>query len=62
MKNLRDKTISGIAWNIVSNVVQQVLGFVIGAVLAHLLSPKEFGLIAMITVITGFAGIFSELG
>ena len=62
MKNLRDKTISGIAWNIVSNVGQQVLGFVIGAILAHLLSPKEFGLIAMITVITGFAGIFSELG
>ena len=62
MKNFRHKTVSGIAWNIVSQVGQQTLTFTIGVILAHLLSPSEFGLITMITVITGFAGIFAELG
>jgi len=62
MKNFRHKTVRGIAWNIVSQVGQQTLTFTIGVILAHLLSPSEFGLITMITVITGFAGIFAELG
>jgi PST family polysaccharide transporter len=38
------------------------LTFVIGIILARLLSPREFGLVAMITVITSFASIFAELG
>jgi len=36
--------------------------FLIGVILARLLSPREFGLVAMITVITNFASIFAELG
>lgn len=36
--------------------------FVIGVILARLLSPRDFGLIAMITVITSFVNIFAELG
>lgn len=49
-------------WSVVSQVGQQGLTFFIGIILARLLSPREFGLIAMITVITSFASIFAELG
>jgi PST family polysaccharide transporter len=62
MSDFRDRTISGITWSIVSRSGRLVLTFVIGVILARLLSPREFGLVAMITVITSFAAIFSELG
>jgi len=60
--NLRSKTLSGIVWNIVSQFGQQGLMFVIMVVLARLLSPHEFGLVAMVTVITSFANLFAEMG
>jgi PST family polysaccharide transporter len=36
--------------------------FIISVILARLLFPKDFGLIGMITVFTGFAGMFASLG
>jgi len=39
-----------------------VLNIVSTAVLARLLTPEDFGLIAMVTVVTGFMGIFKDLG
>jgi O-antigen/teichoic acid export membrane protein len=62
MSEFRQKTVSGITWSVVSQVGRQVLTFVISVILARLLSPREFGLVAMVTVITNFAGIFAELG
>jgi len=62
MSEFRHRTINGIAWSVVSRVGRLALTFVIGVILARLLSPREFGLIAMVTVITSFASIFAELG
>lgn len=62
MSEFRHKTINGITWSVVSRLGRLALTFVIGVILARLLSPHEFGLIAMITVITSFAAIFAELG
>lgn len=62
MKDFRYKTLNGIAWSVVSQVGRQGLIFIIGIVLARLLSPTEFGLIAMVTVIVNFAIVFAELG
>lgn len=62
MSEFRHKTLSGIAWSTSSQVGRQILFFIIHVVLARLLSPKEFGLVAMVTVITGFAYILSGLG
>jgi PST family polysaccharide transporter len=62
MSEFRSRTISGITWSIVSRIGRLGLTFVIGVILARLLSPREFGLVAMITVITSFAAIFAELG
>lgn len=62
MDEFRHRTIKGIAWSLVSQVGRQVLAFVIGITLARLLSPREFGLVAMVLVFTGFANIFTEMG
>ena len=62
MSEFRHKTINGIAWSVISQIGRLALTFVIGIILARLLSPREFGLIAMVTVITSFASIFAELG
>jgi O-antigen/teichoic acid export membrane protein len=60
--SLRKKTISGLFWSALSQGGKQVSQFVITAILARLLSPADFGLVAMATVFTGFAMIFGELG
>ena len=61
-KHLKAKTLAGINWSVLSQIGRQALSFVIGVVLARLLSPREFGLLAMVTVISGFALSFMELG
>lgn len=59
---LKKKTISGIIWSFGSQGGKQVSQFIITAVLARLLSPKDFGLLGMATVFTGFVTLFAELG
>lgn len=43
-------------------MLRRVLDFVITAILAHLLTPVEFGLVAMVTVFTSFVGVFTDAG
>ena len=45
-----------------AQIVQQTLQLGIYISLARLLSPREFGLLGMIIVLTGFANLFVELG
>jgi len=59
--DIRQRTISGLSWSATSQVVNQVFTFAISIVLARLLGPKVYGLIGMITVFTGFAGVFGDL-
>ncbi len=58
----REKTLSGIAWNAASRVLNIGLQFVITIFLARLLTPADFGLIGMIIVFTGFAHVLSDPG
>jgi len=59
---LRDKSVRGVGWSVAGQVGQQTISFIIIIIMARLLSPREFGLLAMITVFTSFASIFSEMG
>lgn len=42
--------------------VTKATGFVVKLVLARLLVPEMFGLVAMVTVVVGFLAVFSDLG
>ncbi len=62
ISNYRQRTIGGIGWSVIARLGTQGLRFVIGVILARLLSPEAFGLIGMLTVFIGFASIFVDLG
>jgi PST family polysaccharide transporter len=60
--SLKEKTLVGIEWSAAAQISKTLLQLAIFVILARLLTPKDFGLIAMIMVFTGFVGIFSEIG
>jgi PST family polysaccharide transporter len=51
-----------LGWSATSQFGRQSFQLVVTIVLARLLSPTDFGLVAMATVITGFISIFGDLG
>jgi O-antigen/teichoic acid export membrane protein len=61
MENLRKQTLSGLGWSAASQILGQVLQFVTTAILSRILSPREYGLLGMVVVFTGFAATFSDL-
>ena len=60
--SLKQKTIKGLFWSGTSQAGKQISQFIITAILARLLSPDDFGLLAMATVFVNFVSIFSEMG
>lgn len=50
------------AWSALEMVGQRAAGFVLGVVLARLLSPAEFGLVGMLAVFFAIASVFTEAG
>lgn len=59
---LKEKTVAGISWTMFSQISRQGVQFVLDVILARLLTPDDYGLIGMVTVFTGFALIFTDLG
>ena len=59
---LRGKTVAGVSWTMFSQISRYGTQFIIDIILARLLTPDDYGLIGMVTVFTGFALIFTDLG
>lgn len=55
-------TATGVKWGGASRVLTQVVQFSSIVVLARLVSPADFGLVAIVTTFVGFAMIFTNLG
>lgn len=62
METIKQKTISGIVWNFIDNFSNLGVNFVIGIILARLLTPKEFGLIGMVTIFIAISMTFVNSG
>lgn len=60
--NLRDKTISGLLWNLAEKFSCQFVTFVVGVILARLLSPADYGLIAMTAIFVGITQVLVDSG
>lgn len=61
-ESLKKKTVKGVAWNSLDQVMSMGFGFVIGVILARLLSPSDYGLLAMIAVFNSIAFAFLDSG
>lgn len=60
--SLKDKTIRGVAWTSVDLFINLGLNFIIGVILARLLSPSDYGLLAMIVVFNSIGMAFLDSG
>lgn len=60
--SLRKKTISGFTWSFIDSFANQGLSFLIGIILARLLSPEEFGLIGMLAIFMAISQSFIDSG
>ena len=58
METLKEKTAKGLFWGGMNNGIQQLTGLVFGIILGRLLSPYDYGMMAMISI---FSLIASEL-
>ena len=62
LNDLGRRSARGGAIALVAQGARSGLQIVSAAILARLLQPADFGLVAMATVVTGFAGLFTDLG
>jgi O-antigen/teichoic acid export membrane protein len=60
--SLKQKSVSGFVWSFVDNLGNQGVQFVIGIVLARLLTPKDYGIIGIITVFLAVSQSFIDSG
>ena len=50
--SLKDKTVKGVGWSAIDNVSQMGVTFLVSIVLARLLTPDDYGLLGLITIVT----------
>lgn len=62
MANIKSEMIKGVLWTAVQNYSGIIIQLGITAILARLLSPDEFGIVAIATVLIVFFQLFSEMG
>src|SRR5271156_5060893 len=60
--DLKGRSVRGGFLTLTSQGVQFVMQTVSTVVLARLLTPADFGLVAMVTAVTGFGQAFADLG
>jgi len=60
--SLKQKTISGLIWSFSENFANLGITFIAGIILARILTPKEFGLIGMITIFIAVSESFINSG
>lgn len=62
MSSTKSKMLKGILWITIDKYSGLALGIVVSMVLARILSPDEFGLIALASVLLAFIGLLSNMG
>ena len=62
MASVKQKLASGISYTAITKYSRIFISIFIGAILARLLSPAEFGLVALVTVFISFFYILTDVG
>jgi O-antigen/teichoic acid export membrane protein len=62
MASIKEKTIDGVIWSFIDSFANQGVHFIVGIILARLLSPREFGLIGMLAIFIAVSQTFVDSG
>jgi len=62
MMSLKEKTISGLLLITIDSFANQGIQFIVGIILARLISPREFGLLGMISIFIAISQTFINSG
>jgi PST family polysaccharide transporter len=61
-QSLRSVASRSLAWTAAGKYLNAVLGLAVGAVLARVLEPRDFGLTALVGVLSGFLAVIADAG
>ena len=61
-KNLKNESIKGFAWRLTQNVSTQLMGFIIQIVLARILLPTDYGIIALTSTFISILNVIVTTG
>ncbi|GHT33466.1 lipopolysaccharide biosynthesis protein [Bacteroidia bacterium] len=61
-ESIKDKTVKGVKWSFIDGLANIGITFLVGLILARLLSPKEFGIIGMITIFIAISNSIIDSG
>lgn len=56
--SLKTKTISGLLWQFLQKILSQLFSFIVTVILARLLSPNDYGVVALACMFNVLVGIF----
>lgn len=59
---LRQKTFTGVFWRFGERILAQLVSFIVSIVLARLLLPEEYGVIAIVTIFINIANVLVTNG
>ena len=62
MSTLKEKTAQGLLWGGLNSGIQQIVGLAFGIVLGRLLSPSDYGIMAMISIFSLVATALQDSG
>ena len=60
--SLKTKTVKGVTWSAIDNVAGYAVTFIVGVILARLLSPEDYGLLGLIGIFTAICRCFINAG
>ncbi len=61
-EDLREKTVHGVAWSFVERFSVQGVTFILELIIARLVGPDNFGLIAMLAIFMSVSQVFIDGG
>jgi teichuronic acid exporter len=61
-QNIKSKAISSLFWKLMERGGTQGIQFIVQIVLARLLLPEDYGIIALVVIFTSIAGVFVQSG
>ena len=62
MASLRNEAIKGMSWAAIEKFTSQAIAFILGIIMARLLSPADYGVIGMTGIFIGIAGTLVDSG